>query len=149
MKTSKLIFFMAAMLLLGGSFAACNSDDPIPFTHYSLDLNEAGYWDLDYDNRNGSVVLVNSDEELQKYFIGAEYPPIDFSGHTLVLISGRMGNGISKQTIRDVRQLSAKKYQVDVEIILNITAFAEPWAMAILTDKLSDDSKIEVNVITN
>ena len=134
--------------MLSGGFAGCESDEvPLSFTEYSLE--ETGYWDLDADDNGRNVVLINSDEELKKYFVdidNMDYPPIDFSKHTLLLAGGQTQRGISEIKISSFRQLSDKKYKLDINIFLNFTAVAPEWVVAILTGKLNDDSKIEVNV---
>lgn len=141
MKT-KILTFMA-ILLLGGSFTACESDSPLPFIEYSLDKPQ--YWDINYRDY-GNIILVNSEEDLKKHFLGAEYPPIDFSKQSLLLVSGTANNGIEKQTITNIKQISNNKFKLNVELFLNLTNVMQPWVIAALTSKISDNSKIEVNV---
>ena len=151
------VLLLAALLLLGGGFAACNDgtkESPgrfdLSFTEYPL--NSPGSWNLDYSygagNPKAYVTLMNSDEELQKLLaVENEYPPIDFSTHTLVLINGIAGNTIDKKAITNVRQLSTDRYELDVEITLGAGAAMTEWCIAVLTEKLGADTEIEPNVI--
>jgi hypothetical protein len=118
----------------------------ISFTKYSL--AETCQWtNLAYDN---TVIVVNSDEELRQYVVCTRggYPEIDFSQQTLLLASGSAGNGISKITVTNLQQLSLSEYKLDMEILLNdSTTTIEQWAVALIVEKVSEESRVELNVI--
>lgn len=143
MKTKQLTL-VAILLLLLGNFTACSSDnDSVSFTEYSL--NKPQYWNLDYEG-NGNVVVVNSDEELKNIFTDTEYPSINFSKHTLVLISGTTNYGIHKKMIKDIQNHSENRYKLNVEITLTIATVMERWVIPVLIEKVSDKSVVEADV---
>jgi len=87
---------LAALLLIIAELASsCNPPPPEPdsypidisFTEYSLLDTHCQWQNLPYDEK---VIIINSNEELEKYISCTEdsYPAIDFSKHTLLLISG-------------------------------------------------------------
>lgn len=145
MKT-QLLCFMAILLLLGGSFTSCESDSTLSFTEYSL--NKAQYWDINYEN-NENIILINNDEDMKKHFLGTEYPPIDFSKQSLLLISGTTNKGIANQTINSIEALSNNKFKIDIELSLTLADVMQPWVITALVSKIGDNSKIEVNVKIN
>ena len=146
----------AAMLcvILSGLFlvAGCKKDDEkkdsfpkdIPFTEYSL--AETCQWqNLAYDDK---VIIINSEEQLSRYIAGtgSGYPEVDFAKQTLLLANGKSSGIVSEITVTDLQQLSANEYELDIELNLNIFAVVEEWAIALIVEKVSEESK--VNLIT-
>jgi len=151
-------------LMLTGLFliAGCKKDDPktsgsgeepeypinIPFTEY--ELAETCQWtNLAYDD---TVIIINSEEELQQYVActGNGYPEIDFVKHTLLLASGRTNSGISEITVKDLQQLAANEYELNIELNSNylLVLVVEEWSVALIVDKLIEKSVVELQVIT-
>ena len=151
--------YAAFVLLLVVMTAGCKNNEKdsnefeIPFSEYSTE-NEDGIvtsgldisWNnLKYDNK---VIIVNSSEEMKKYIpddIGNHYD-IDFSKFSLLLASGKTNSGIFKRADK-FWQISKNEYRLDVEIELNDATIVQSWHLALLTDKLYNDSKISLNLI--
>ena len=125
------------------------------FTEYLLDAI-SGQWtnlfpesgDSPYDNR---VIIINSNDELKQYYAGDDgvYIDIDFSKHTLLLASGITPNVISKKNVKGLRIISTSKYKLYVGIVLTDFCALDKWTFALITNKLSDQTKIDVDVISN
>jgi hypothetical protein len=114
----------------------------ISFTEYSL--KETCHWkNLAYDDK---VILINSDEELEKYIActGSGYPTIDFSKHTLLLANGKVEGYVAEIIIKKLQQLSSNEYKLDMEIF-NDATIVEEWTIALIVEKISEESRIELN----
>lgn len=130
--------------------------EDVPFTVYSFGEGSSacrvnfGNNDENNDNlnREGKILVINSDEELQKYVEG-DYPPVDFSQNTLLLATGIAPNNLSNTIVQNLKQLSTVKYKWSVEIQLGIADIIQYWMLAILIDKLSADSTVELDVTFN
>ena len=109
-----------------------------------------------------NVVAINSDAEFERYAVcprvccmlssnsWSSYderkpPEIDFTEKTLLLTTGVTTSGISGVSGK-LQQLSPDEYKLNVEITLNRAPVVEHWVLPLLTDKLSEESRIEVNV---
>jgi len=149
---------MAAMLcmVMVGLFlvVGCKKDDEkkppieypidVPFMEYTLP--ETCQWkNLDYDEK---VIIINNDRELGNYLAceGGNYPEIDFEKQTLLLASGNASNGIEKITVNHLRQLAENDYELNIELLLCDTIAAEKWTMALITEKISEESTVELIV---
>ena len=117
----------------------------IPFEDYSLADASCQWANLANDN---TIVVINTNEELNQYItcIGSEYSAIDFSKHTLLLANGTTPNGIVEISNR-LLQLSVNKYRLDIEILLNDADVMQPWTTALIVNKLSEESAIEIMTI--
>jgi hypothetical protein len=103
---------------------------------------------LAYDSK---IILINSNEELEKHITCTDnnnFPAIDFSEHTLLLVSGKTNNGICEINAIDLQQLSADKYELNIEITLNDATDIEEWATAFIVKKLNERSNVELKVTT-
>jgi hypothetical protein len=118
----------------------------IPFTEYSLEGTSCQWENLNYDE---TVIIINSAEELENYISCTEgsYPEIDFSQYTLLLVSGETPNGIEEITVKDLQQLSANEYELNIEILLNDATVLQKWTIALVVEKLSGESAVELNII--
>ncbi|MCL2502145.1 MAG: hypothetical protein FWE99_03330 [Bacteroidales bacterium] len=105
------------------------------FVHFNTNLN--------FDD---TVIIINSNSELEKYFVGEDedYPDIDFSTQTLLLANGATPQIIWKLSILDFQQTAASKYELDVEIIPDAWTMRDFWAIALITDKI--DSSVTLTV---
>jgi uncharacterized repeat protein (TIGR02543 family) len=116
----------------------------IPFTEYSLAGTSCQWTNLNYDDK---LIVIKSKKELESYISCSDgnYPEIDFSKHTLLLANGQPHKGIhaiSKQLL----QLSKNEYGLDIEILLNDADWGEPWVVALIVNKLNEESNVELNL---
>ena len=101
------------------------------------------------DNYQGWVTVINSEQELKNYITSSDgnYPEIDFSEHSLLIASGV--SNVFTDISKNLQQLSSD-YLMDVEITtLKNVNYRKVWHIALLTGKISEDSQIELNVITS
>jgi len=117
----------------------------IPFEEYSLEGTSCQWTNLAYDN---TVIVIDSDEKMNRYIActGSDYPEIDFETQTLLLASGKTEKGISEITVNSLQQLSADKYELNMELLLNDETITEEWAVALIIEKVSE-SMVELIVI--
>jgi len=155
-----LLKFTAFLLVLAGIVSSCNPECPecpnhkdeypkdIAFTEYSLLETSCQWVNLPYDEK---VLIINSSEELGKYISCMEgnYPAIDFSRYTLLLVSGNVNNSISEIAVKKIKQISVKKFILSIELDLIYKDNTEPWNKAIVVVKLSDESNIILNIIAD
>jgi len=130
----------------------------IPFEEYSLSESFciwSNYPSIVYGL--DQVVMINSNEELEQYITCGEgsYPEIDFSKHTLLLVTGVLPSltGMVISTDKNLLQLSVNEYKLNIELLYTknwgagMAYYHERWAFAIVTDKLDEESSIELNVL--
>ena len=125
----------------------------ISFTEYSP---ETPYWwkteNLNYDNK---VIIINSDEEMKNYasFWGSSplYPEIDFSTHSLLLVSGKSDLGVYDAEAKRLQQHLKNRYELDVAIRQFYYAeVADQWYIKpLLVEKISDGSEVVANITTS
>ena len=123
-----------------------------PFIEYDIYFD----WDLydlcwknitfPYDDHE-NVIIINSNKELEKYLICMDdYPPIDFSEHTLLLASGVYPNGLTK-----IKNFFLKKctnqYILDIAFGWTYAAVMTEWCVAILASKIDDEAIITLKFI--
>ena len=158
MKTdiSKITAFLLTMAVTAAGCSTSNNEDEdhpieypidVSFTEYSL--GASCQWLNLIDDNNGRVIVMNSSEELEEYVdcTGGSYSDIDFSKQTLLLINGVATNAISGISKKLVRQ-SDNLYVLDIEITSNQITGDQSWNMALITNKLSEECAIELNVTT-
>jgi hypothetical protein len=159
-------FICAGVLVsaLCAAFVACNNEpndqqypEPgknVSFTEYSLEEGVPGeeisarWVNLNYDEYyKGKTLVINSDEEMGKYVEG-DYPAVDFTKKTLVLVYGCSSGSVFKGSlIRDVKfqQVSDHDYVVTVYSWATLTQNISYWQIPIVVDKLPSDSEIQFN----
>jgi len=122
----------------------------IPFEEYSLAETLCLWTNVTYGDYSSILIMINSNGELEQYISCAagNYPEIDFSKYTLLLVKG-----ISHTPIANIgkvfSQLSTEEYKLDIELLsYNYPPgdIAESWLTAIITNKLSEDCNIVLNV---
>ncbi|MDR2126336.1 MAG: hypothetical protein LBP63_05870 [Prevotellaceae bacterium] len=146
----KIILQTTAILLMLAGIVACGKEEnekhstEIPLTEYSLTNTNCQWVNLDY---NGSVIVINSKTELEKYITCTEgtFPEIDFAKNTLLIACGSTTNGI--QYIQKKFFKKINMYMLEIEITLNDATVAQPWIATLVTNKLSVNN-VELNVIT-
>ena len=140
----------AILLISAGSFSSCSKkgdSEPmeIPFKEYSLAGTGCWWINIEPDE----VIVINNNKELEKYIAcsdDVDYPIVNFSKHTL-LLTGGITSCCGVWNIDSFFSKNRKKeYTLKVTIHLTITAFAEPWTIAVFTSKISDDTNIVLNV---
>jgi hypothetical protein len=155
------VAMLCAVSLIFLLIAGCNPPEPEPepkpeppiieypieisFTEYSLAGSSCQWKNFNYDNK---LIVINSNEELENYIncLEGNYPEIDFSKHTLLLVSGTTPNGIVEISNR-LFQLSANEYKLDVEILLNEAEMLGYWITALIVNKLNEENDIELVTI--
>ena len=121
----------------------------IAFTEYFPYETTCRWIDM-YDwERNDTLIIINSCEELEKYITcsSGSYPVIDFSKNTLLLASGITPLGITEISNR-LLQLSANKYKLEIEIELSKADIFQRWKSALIINKLREGSSVELIVTT-
>ena len=102
---------------------------------------------------DNEVIIINSDEELEKY-IGyiycwniSSFPNIDvdFSKYTLLLVSG-LANWDSEASVNNFQQLSANKYRLSVSVLWSKMTMSSNWITAVITSKLATQVEVEVKI---
>ena len=121
----------------------------IPFTEYYTQGTEDPVvcWpNLSYPY-NGDIVIINSEEELEHYFLCInDYPLIDFSEYTLLVVNGTINYAPLAINITKLSQLSLNMYKLNIEIKLSDAPCTTQWCTAFYTRKLDENIDIELNV---
>ena len=168
---AKSFFTILTFLLMSFIFTGCNHEDntliiseehpesPGPLdptdeddfdptiTVYSL-YGRMCQWT--HRTNDGKVMIINSDEEMRKYLLchmdHNDYYAIDFSKQSLLLAGSVASSGIYDIRIKSMQKLDNNQYELDV--VINLNAIPEPlgWDIAVLTNKLREDTHIELKV---
>ena len=147
----KILKFIALMLILVVSTTTCkdksdNSSIEISLTKYSLEGTSCQWqWiKLKYD---GTIIMVNSDEELSQYIICNEgnYPFIDFSKNSLLLTGGGTTNGVHSIDAT-FTQVAMNQYILKVTVHLTLAGVAEGWSLFALTPRIDNNANITLDV---
>ena len=128
-----------------------NGGRSVSYTEYTLNTCE---WNFSWGSvkEEGYVIVVNGDEELSNLIThlvceeGCSYPSVDFTKHSLVIAYGGCINGISNINITNFVQTSATELALHIAISTNMTDEAPVWTKALIVDKLSEQSCIELDV---
>jgi len=153
-KLSKLttLFLLFAIALASSCYPeecdsqTINHQTEISFKEYSLFGTQCLWENLSY---NGKVIIINSNEELEKYIacVKGSYPAIDFSKHTLLLVTGKINGSISEVAAKRLQKLSSNKFKLDIEINRYDPGMATgQWSNALIVEKLSSRSSVELNI---
>ena len=127
-------------------------ENTVTFTEFSLSecrwLNITEWTDQELCANSNGVVIINSNEKLRQYIecVDGNYPYIDFSKYTLLLVSGVTPNLVNEVTINSFQQLSVNKYKLDVEVLMGDATMPDKWVTALVINKLSIQSEIELDV---
>ena len=120
-----------------------NYPSDISFTEYSLEGTSCQWKNINYDDK---IIVINSQEKLENHLncIGGSYPEIDFSTHTLLLVSGTTASGIDSIS-KKLQQVSASEYKLDLEITLNFADVMQDWILALIVNKIDENINPEFN----
>ena len=145
--------FTAFLLVLAGVAASCNpEEDPYPkeisANEYAIADTFCQWTNLPYDDK---VIVINSYDELKKYMDCTEgiSPVIDFEIHSLLLVSGYVNDTVFKKNVKDFKQVSSTKYILNLELELQYKDNTEPWYMALIVQKMNDDSDVKLHLFLN
>ena len=161
MKTKTLSFTAILLATLFLTISCDNKEAPpeekfpreIPFTEYSLEGTSCRWVNLPFDVFPFEVVIINSNEELEKYItnrlVGGnctieDIPAIDFSKYTLLLVRG---NRADWAYIYSLRQLAAQEYEIKIHAGVFTqygTTGMRRWFFPIIIDKLSSECTVEL-----
>ena len=129
----------------GGTGGGEEPDYPIeiPFEEYSLNGIPCCI------ASDSTVIIINSDEEMKNFvnYPNIHYSEIDFSEYTLLAFNVKDCNIHSWVKKILVQQLSNDEYLLSIDVIQSDTLVAIPLYVAILVSKISEDVRIELNVI--
>ena len=156
----KLYFILLAVLCL--TLTACDKEpkencfQEVPFTEFiawqkgcSWDIIDI-YWtysDLIYHFPDGRIDIMNCNEELRsRLWCFYDYPSIDFSKYTLLVVPFIFRSGIEDINISFRYYSKSSIYKLDIEVILNLQKIGGVRNVALLVDKWDENSKIEVNI---
>jgi len=123
----------------------------ISFTEFSLDGTSCQWNITSIITNNGlkdGVIIINSMQELEKFIVclDGNYPEINFSKHSLLLAFGVSWNVITE--ISKTFHQQSTNYVLNVEMtVLKNANYRQKWSIALVTNKLSDESNVELNVI--
>lgn len=131
-----------------------NVSDEVKFqpyysTMYSIleDISPDNYYNWK-NMDNETVYVVNSAAELEKYLSDENpLPEIDFTRNSLLLMRGQATNGIVSIENRLSKYNTA--LTLHTSITLNNTEVAEPWCVALLTNKIPATHQVEAAVKYN
>ena len=121
----------------------------IPYVGFSESLTSRipGFWE---NIGKGEMFLINSNEELNKFIpSNVKHPDIDFSKHSLLLACGMTSNMIYEKSINSLLLFSTNKYKLHVKIELTLSYGVDYWNFALITDKISNNNNVSVNVTFN
>jgi len=121
----------------------------IPFTEYVL--GDSCQW-KNCNYSKDTILIINSNTELENYTTCTNYPTIDFSQYSLLLASGSVNIYVSTVAGKGFTHLCPNNYQLDIEIYghnkyddCDTTSIPKQWQFAILVPKLSENSIISQN----
>jgi hypothetical protein len=118
----------------------------VSFTEYSL-ASTSCQW-TKFNNDNDEVVVINSNEELNRYVscTDNDYPAIDFSKYTLLLAHGTGTSSVVSVGCSRLQQISEQGYRMNVDIVLGDATVMSPWQTPIIINKLREGCIIELIV---
>ena len=151
-RTLKLTAIMLITLFL---VISCDSPEippnfpkEISFTEFSL-IETACEWKIPWellDDNSEKVIIINSQQELRNFIVCDNYPVIDFSTHSLLLVYGLFRNDIINASAVQLQQISANDYLLNIDIIFGFNRSADNWITALLVPKISNEANIVLDV---
>jgi len=156
-----LLKLTALMLVFVGVASTCSRECPpdcppppppeieypinIPFTEYSLLDTDCQWVNLPNDE---TVMIINSKEELENYISCTEgsYPAIDFRKYSILLLSGETNHAFSDVIVKELKQLSPNKINMDIEIGFYENTIMGTWSNALVVKKIGSEINFDLNV---
>jgi hypothetical protein len=128
-------FSLLSMIACGACEKNCRPID-------DCDIDTSIRWtNLGHDE---ALIVVSSDEELGNYVNGPNYPDIDFSRNTLLLISGPSTNGVTEVTGQLLPD-GDDGYLFNVSVQQGIVGL-ELWMLAVTVPFVVREDQIKVNI---
>ncbi len=167
------IFKIAVILLiLAVSFSSCKGKEEIQeeneinsLTEYLLCKNVGSVcrWTDINEGVEAKVIFINSKEELEKCITSpkysgstrcSEFPTIDFSEHTLLLVQGwapgywtyTTPEEYPKSSLPKLQQRSPNEYILNIEMRKSDDGYNMQWNRAFIVNKISKKTVVEVDV---
>ncbi len=116
---------------------ACDSEsENFIYKEYELPA-KAGAVELDIET--DKAVLINDKVEFQRVF--SNFPnakAVDFKNYTLLLVKGVSTSGI--RSIEKTISKTDNKYMFTIQVNKNIAAVMEPWCLAYIIPKTSEEN---------
>jgi hypothetical protein len=149
MKTIRFIVFSTILLILAGGLFSCNGKEKPPelhITEYSLEGTSSKWVNLHYDTilvtneRNEAqlknyLVVITDEVQLRNYITGNDFPAIDFSKHTLLLVHGWRSFELIEDLAYELQE-HLGKYVLNME--MTTTSFVGRninWRVALLVNR--------------
>lgn len=124
-------------LLMLICMCACDSEsENFIYKEYELPA-KAGALELDIET--DKAVLINDEAEFQRVF--SNFPnakAVDFKNYTLLLVKGVSTSGI--RSIEKTILKTDNKYMFTIQVNKNIAAVMEPWCLAYIIPKTSEEN---------
>ena len=141
---------LCLMLICLFFIAGCKKNDypiDIPYSIYSLEGIQCQWQNIPCNHK---VIIINSNEELEKYIDcnDSSYPAIDFEKNSLLLASGANIVGVSKTILGKFTCLAPNYFKLDITVLLSEHS-KKGWSYALIVNKLHNESIIELNLSTN
>jgi hypothetical protein len=139
----KIILQITAILLILAGMVSCGKEkeEPIeiPFTEYSL--NENCSW---CDFENDTIAIINTENDLKRYINCYDYPEIDFTKNSLLLIGGISYHG--GFYITNTICLTSNGYDITVlfHYDTNVPQVITYWHVALLIDKIYLNTQVNL-----
>jgi len=127
------------------------------YEEYSLSETLCHWKNFQPTAYNGyEIIIINSNEHLEQYIscAGSNYPEMDFSKSSLLLVSGLSLQAVGNIVCENFLQLSANEYEMTIEIPLykhyNSVGWEryleERWYIAIISKKIDEGSNVTINI---
>ena len=100
-----------------------------------------------------TVIIINSNEELERYigdngnppictYIEPGFPAIDFSRHSLLLTGGFWHNDNRYVNNVNLKQLSSTAYEWEIDVFVSGGDMSSNWINAVVTKKINSNSTV-------
>jgi hypothetical protein len=101
-----------------------------------------------YYNHEGKVIVINNQEELDKYLpCRNNIPEVDFSKHSLLLTSASTDISFFLINNNTLQKLSSNDYVWNIDLFLSSGDSGSNWTNVILTKKIGSNSNVKSNII--
>ena len=151
---SKFTTLSAILLILTGGLFSCEEKKEypkeIPFVEYSL-IETSCEWTVDYwhssGGYSGNIIVINSSEDLKNHINCNDYPSVDFSKQTLLLVYGLSPSQPQISLSKQFWQISTNNYSLNIEILLGVSRVIGVWDVALLVPKIANGTTITLDVL--
>ena len=138
--------------------ASCNKEEPdIPFDvpiDVSFTVFSSPYCGGERSSEINEVIIINSERELRDYVSCMRdrenyFPVIDFSKHSVMIVSGRItGGGVFRTNVDKFQQISTNTFRLELELIPSDKTYGG-WSIILITSRLNNRNNIEINTTIN